>query len=85
MNRLDHVRPRQHQQVVVALEVARVAGEPLAAEVGLPEPAALDHRAHGAVEDQDAFAQRRVQARAHVVTLHVMRIHDPLDDGGPGA
>ena len=56
----DDVGPRQHQQVVVALEVAvmivQAAGR-RAAEVGLAEPALLDHRAPRAVEDEDALAE----------------------------
>ena len=48
----------ERQQVVVALEVARPVGEPLAAVARLVGPVALDHRAHRAVEDQDAPAER---------------------------
>ena len=57
----DDVGPRQHEQVVVALQVARVGGEPLAAEVGLGEAVALHHRAHRAVEDEDAVAEDGVE------------------------
>ena len=58
MDLADDLRLRQHQQVVVALQVVRVVGEALAAIVGLVEPVALDHRAHGAVEDQDALLEQ---------------------------
>ncbi len=54
----DHVRPHQRQQFVVALQVLAMAGEALAAEIGLAQLVALDHRAHGAVQDQDALAQQ---------------------------
>ena len=46
---------RQHQEIVVALEIVAKILEALAAIAGLVEPVALDHGAHGAVEDQDAF------------------------------
>ena len=85
MDSLDHVGAREHEQVVVAGEIPRVAREPLAAEVGLPEPAALDHRPHRAVEDQDALPQRGVELRAHAVTLHLSRVHETLECRGPAA
>ena len=53
----DDVGPRQHQHVVVALEVVAVRGEALAAEVALLEPVPLNHRAHRAVEDGDAVGR----------------------------
>ncbi len=53
----DHVRLGEVQQVAVALDVARPVGEPVAAELLLPGREALDERAHGAVDDQDALAQ----------------------------
>ncbi len=55
VNVLDDLRLGQRQQVVVALEVARPVAEPFAAVAGLVELVALDHGAHGAVQDQDAF------------------------------
>ncbi len=54
MDAADDVRPGQDEQVVVALQVAGLVGEALAAEVRLVQLVALDHGAHGAVEDQDA-------------------------------
>ena len=47
------LRLRQVEQVRVVLDVARVAGEALAAEVGLGEAAALQQHAPGAVEHED--------------------------------
>jgi hypothetical protein len=58
VNRPDHAGLRQHQQIVVALEVLRVIGEALAAVVRLRQPVALDHGAEGAVEDQNAIPQQ---------------------------
>ena len=57
----DDVGPRQDEHVAVALELARMAAEPLAAEVGLRQRVALDHRAHGAVEEQDARGEQGVR------------------------
>ena len=51
----DDVGPRQHEHVGVALEVVRMIGEPRAAIVGLAQRVALDHRAHRAVQNQDAL------------------------------
>ena len=61
MDLADHLRPRQRQQVVVALQVAWPVAEALAAVVGLTEPVRLHDRAHRAVEDQDALAQQAAE------------------------
>ena len=37
-------------------------GEALAAKAGFIEPALLDHRAHGAIEQHDAFLEQSLQA-----------------------
>ena len=54
---------RQHEQVVVALDELGVVGKALATIVGLLQLEALDHGAHGAVDDEDAlvggFLERR--------------------------
>src|SRR5690606_33910127 len=57
----DDVRPRQAQDVVVALHLAVVVGEALGAEVGLVQALALDHHAPRPVEDQDALLGGRLQ------------------------
>ena len=51
----------QAEQVAVAPKVARVVGEPFAAEVGLGEPVGLEHRPHRPVEDEDPLAQEARQ------------------------
>ena len=61
---LDDVGPGELQQLVVALQVLGVVLEALAAVVGLGQLVALDHRAHGAVDDQDALLQQRGQGGA---------------------
>jgi hypothetical protein len=53
----DDVRTREVQVLVAALE--RGAAEILGREI-----ARLDHRSHGAVEHEDALAERRHEARA---------------------
>ena len=47
------------EEVVVALDVTRPFREPLSAITGLVGPVALDGRAHGAVEHDDALPQDR--------------------------
>ena len=63
MGRPDGVRLGQAQQVAVAAHVLRVVREPLAPEVGLGEPVALEQRAHGAVEHEDPLPQQPGQQR----------------------
>ncbi len=57
MDVADDLRLGDGQQIIVALEVARVVSKALAAIIRLLERIALDHGAHGAVEDQDALFQ----------------------------
>ena len=59
----DDVGPRQHQEVVVPLEVARVVREARPAEVRLLQAAALHHGAHRAVEHEDAAGEQGRQHR----------------------
>ena len=62
VNLANDVRLRDRQQIVVALDVAGPVRKARAAIVRLAELVALDHRAHGAVEHQDALAQLRFDA-----------------------
>ena len=64
------VRAGQHQQVVVALQVARMVRQTAAAVVGLGQLQLLDHRAHRAIQDQDAFGEQAPQFVASI-SLHV--------------
>src|SRR5689334_3548178 len=61
VNLADHLWPGQHQQVVIPFEIVRVIAEPLAAEIGLRQPIALNHRSHRAIEQQDAFGEKLVK------------------------
>ena len=76
VNLADHVGPGELQQLVVAFQGFRVVAETLAAIVVLAEPVALDHRAHRAVEDDDALAQDLGQPRAARVGG---RVHWPIE------
>ena len=51
----DDVRPGQAQDVVVALHLAWVVLEPVAAVVGFGQAPLLEHHAPGSVEDQHAL------------------------------
>ncbi len=55
----DRIRLGQAEQVVIALEIAVPVGEPLTAVFGLAEAVPLDHRAHRAVEHENARRQSR--------------------------
>src|SRR5204863_502161 len=57
------------EDVVVAAQILRVAGEAFAAEVALRQAVALHHRPHRAVEDENARGEQRVELRADV-TCH---------------
>ena len=57
----DDLRLRQREQVVVARLLAVVIVEAVAVVVVLLEAVALDHGAHGAVEDEDAMGEEFAQ------------------------
>ncbi|MNO95840.1 hypothetical protein D3C76_874930 [compost metagenome] len=54
-NAANHVRASQYQQVVVAFDIAWPVSEAFATVILLFELVALDHRAHTAIENQDAL------------------------------
>ncbi len=58
---LDHLWLRQNQQLVVALDVVREIPETVAPISRLVQLVALDHRAHRAVEDQNALPESRFE------------------------
>ncbi len=55
LDRTDHIRTREHQQVIVALYIARPVGETFATVVLFLELVALDHGAHAAIKNQNTF------------------------------
>ena len=70
----DIVGPRQHQEIAIALELARVIGEARAAEFRVGELEALDHRAHRAVEHENAFGEQAVeQVEVSLVVSRVVK------------
>ena len=66
VDRLDDPGRRDGEQVVVALEVLRPVGEPLAAVGRLRGAVALDRGAHRAVDDQDPLRQQAGQLAGQV-------------------
>ena len=64
MDGADDVGPRQHEHVAVPAQILGVILEALAAEVRLRQLVALDHRAHGAVEDQHALLEGTAECRS---------------------
>ena len=58
MDVADHLRLSQAEQLVVAFDVLVKVFEALAPVLGLRQPEALDHGAHGAVKDEQALAQQ---------------------------
>ncbi len=63
MNVADGVGLGEDQKIVVATQVAMPILEARAAKAGFVELQILDHRAHGAVEHENALA-RRTQSSA---------------------
>ena len=61
MDVANDIGPRQREDVAVVEEILRVCGKTLPAGLGLGEFVLADGRAHGAVEDEDAFGELRSQ------------------------
>ena len=61
MNGADDVRTREDEDVAVPAQVFRMTPEALAAEVGLGQLVALDHRAHRTVEEEHTLVERAAQ------------------------
>ena len=57
MDLLDDLRLREHQDLGAVLQIDRVPGEPLAAEIVLAQLVRVDQRAHRAVEDHDPLGE----------------------------
>jgi hypothetical protein len=55
MNAADHVRLRQHEDVVVPAQVTWMIGKSPAAKIRFAQPLTLDHRTHRAVQEQEAL------------------------------
>jgi hypothetical protein len=83
VDRRDDVGTGQVEEIRVALEIAIVVGEPLAPEVGLGKPPALQQHAPGPVEHDDALAEKGLQPGSYVCD-HVDRDY-PRPLGSRGA
>ena len=64
MNRAHRVGPREIEEIVVAAHLAVPGIEAGAAITLLVEPERLDHRPHGAVEDENALGRELPQRRS---------------------
>ena len=62
----DDVGTRQHEHVVVAAQVLGMRCEALAAEVFFGQLVALDHRAHRAVQHEDALGQQVFESGSNI-------------------
>ena len=67
MQCLDPLGLRHAEQVIVAFQVTGPVGEPGAAELLFTELAALNHGAHAAIKNQNAFLELGSQLRARVL------------------
>ena len=82
VNALDDVRSRQHQQIVIALEILGVVFESLTAKVCFGRLVALHHRPHRAVQNQDALRCERLELGFYVACLHRRLVSDCHSRGG---
>ncbi len=58
---VNHLGLGEHEEIVVALEIARMIREARAAVIGLRRAVALHHRPHRAVEHDDAVFGERLE------------------------
>ena len=77
VDRLDGLGLGDREDVDEVLQVLRVVGETLAAEIGLGVPQRVDHGSHRAVEHQDALAQQPFQQGSGLNVL-LNHCHDGL-------
>ncbi len=55
MDGLHNIGACKAQKIVIPLQIAYMILEPVAAEIGLLQLIRLEHRSHGAIEDEDSF------------------------------
>ena len=67
---LDDLGLGDVEQVIETLQILRPGGEPGAAIIGLGQLVPLNHRAHGPINDDDAFLQQPLQC-LYPVQFHV--------------
>ena len=74
----------QVEEIGVALDVARVVAEALAAVLLLGEPAPVDEHAPGAVEHDDALGRGVVRQTGLLALISTSGIGRPACRAGPG-
>ena len=82
MDGADGVRPGEIEQIVVAAHLAVPGVEARAAKAFLVEPERLDHRAHGAVEHENALGRGAAQRGFGFGTRHGFA-HRPMRAPSP--
>ena len=82
MDVLDHLRPSQRQQIVVAFEIARPVGEPLTAVVVFGQTDGLDHRAHRAVQEHDPLVEQSLKRGDSLSSIHCVVFRRSDRSGG---
>ncbi len=81
----DDVGPRDGQEIIVATQILGMRAEPLPAEILLLQRVRLDHRAHGAVEDEDALRERVAKLGKAFPTIGHSEKKDPRRQCGRGS
>ena len=69
MDFLDDLRLREIQGVIIQAQILAVPGEFFAAVVCFVQFARLDHRAHGAIKQQNTLAQERIEFIADLIAV----------------
>ena len=82
MDLFDHFGAGKHEKFVVALHVFGVVFEAVASKIGFLETEALDHGAHRAVDDEDAFAKSRFEEFCPIAGAHVRVSRSARPDTG---
>jgi len=59
----DHIGSGEREELVVALDFARVVSKMVPTEICFRESIALEHRPHGSIEHQDALSQQLMEAQ----------------------
>ena len=84
MDALDDLRMRQVEEVGIALDVARVVAEALAAPLLLGQAAILEQDAPRAVEDGDPFGEECFESLARVLQTVRLPAQGPREPGARG-
>src|SRR5690606_12367299 len=66
----NHLRFSQTQQIVITLEIMRKIGKTFSSIIRISQLVALDHRAHGTVEQQNTPSQQLFQQISTFMHCH---------------